>query len=97
MYAINYFGYISPTKSKEFKQNIQQLVGWQGEDFTNISIYQDQMNEDLYHVKVLLKDKESMILFQNSENTSVITGAFKVLGILTKSYTTEFTDNNEQT
>ena|SRR5210317_808160 len=97
MFAVNYFGYIPQSKSKEFKQCIQQLMSHQGEDFNKISIFQDQMNEDTYHVQVLLNDKESMILFQKSENSTVITGAFKVLGLLKKSYITEFADKDEQT
>lgn len=92
MYSINVTGYIPQQKSKEFKQHMRQLIGQQNEDTIKFSVLQDMINEDLYHVKVSFNNKKSMFSFMNSENYDMISGSFRVLGMLREKCIVEFSD-----
>ncbi len=92
MYTINVTGYISQQKSKEFKQHMMQLISQQNEETISFSILQDIMNEDLYQVKVSFNDKESMFSFMKSENYTMISGSFRVLGMLREKCIAEYSD-----
>lgn len=95
MYSINVSGYIPAQKAKEFKQHMKQLIVLQNEEDIKFSVLQDMINEDLYQVKVSFSDKQSMFSFFNSENYAMISGSFKVLGMLREKYFTEFSNLNE--
>lgn len=92
MYSVNISGYIPAQKSKEFKQHMKQLIGQQSSELVNLSVLQDMMNEDLYQVKVLFNDKESMFLFIKSEEYAMISGSFRALGLLREKSMNEYSD-----
>ena len=96
MYSINVTGYISQQKSKEFKQHMRQLVGQQDEETIEFSVLHDMINEDLYHVKVSFSDKERMFLFMKSENYAMISGSFRVLGMLREKFMIEYSDVKDE-
>ena len=82
MYSINVFGYIPEKKFREFKQNLKQMISQQNSDMIKTSISRDVVIEDLYQVNISFKDKESMFSFIKSEDYAMISGSFKVLGML---------------
>ena len=90
MYSINVTGYIPREKSKEFKQHMRQLIGQQDEETIEFSVLHDLINEDLYHVKVAFSDKERMFSFLKSENYAMISGSFRVLGMLREKFMIEY-------
>ena len=92
MYSINVTGYIPQQKTKEFKQHMRQLISQQNEETMKFSILQDMMNEDLYQVKVSFHDKESMFSFMNSEYYAMISGSFRVLGLLREKCIVEYSE-----
>ena len=92
MYSINVSGYIPIQKAKEFKQHMKLLIGQQSSDLVNLSVLHDIMNEDLYQVKVLFNDKESMFSFMKSEDFLMISGSFKTLGLLREKHVVEYND-----
>jgi len=96
VYSINVTGYIPQQKSKEFKQHMRQLISQQNEETIRFSILKDMMNEDLYHVKVFFSDKESVFSFIKSENFDMISGSFKVLGMLREKNIIEYSDFDER-
>ena len=92
MYSINLTGYIPQQKSKEFKQHMRQLIGQHSEETIDFSVLQDIINEDLYHVKVSFSDKQRMFSFLKSENYTMISGSFRVLGMLREKFMIEYSD-----
>ena len=92
MYSINVSGYIPKEKAKEFKQHMKLLIGQQSSDLVNLSVLHDMMNEDLYQVKILFKDKESMFSFMMSEDYAMISGSFRTLGLLREKNIIEYSD-----
>lgn len=74
---------------------MRQLIGQQNEETLKFSVLQDMINEDLYHVKVSFKDKESMFSFMKSDDYSMISGSFNVLGLLKEKKMTEYSDMKE--
>jgi len=91
-YSINVTGYIPQQKSKEFKQHMRQLIGQQSEETIDFSVLQDMINVDLYQVKVSFSDKQRMFSFLKSENYAMISGSFKVLGMLKEKFMIEYSD-----
>ena len=75
---------------------MRQLISQQNEETIKFSISHDMMNEDLYQVKVSFKDKESMFLFMKSENYAMISGSFRVLGMLREKKVIEYSDIDEE-
>ena len=75
---------------------MRQLIGQQSEETIKLSILQDMMNEDLYQVKVSFNDKESMFSFMKSENYAMISGSFRVLGMLREKKVIEYSDFDEE-
>ena len=96
MYSINVTGYIPKQKSKEFKQHMKQLFIQQNEEEIKFSVLQDMINEDLYQVKVSFSDKQRMFSFINSENYAMISGSFRVLGMLREKYMIEFSNLKDE-
>ena len=96
MYSINVTGYIPQQKTKEFKQHMRQLISQQNEETIKFSILQDMMNEDLYQVKVSFNDKESMFSFMNSEYYAMISGSFRVLGMLREKCIVEYSETKNE-
>lgn len=92
MFSINVAGYIPQQKSKEFKQHMRQLIVQHSDVDMKFSVLQDLINEDLYHVKVSFEDKQSMFLFLKSENYAMISGSFRVLGMLKEKFMLEYSD-----
>lgn len=92
MYSINVNGYIPQQKSKEFKQHMRQLISQQNEETIEFSVTQDMINEDLYHVKVSFTNKERMFSFMKSDYYAMISGSFRVLGMLREKFMIEYSD-----
>lgn len=92
MFSINVTGYIPQQKSKEFKQHMRQLIGQHNDIGLTFSVLQDMINEDLYQVKVSFSDKGSMFSFIKSENYAMISGSFRVLGMLKEKFMLEYSD-----
>ena len=95
MYSINVTGYIPQQKSKEFKQHMRQLMSQQNEETIKFSVLQDMINEDLYQVKVSFSDKESMHAFMKTDYYAMISGSFRVLGMLREKFVIEYSDIND--
>lgn len=95
MYSINVIGYIPTKKSQEFKQHISQLISQHGSELLKFNVSQDVMNEDLYQVKASFYDKESMFSFIKSKDYEMISGSFKVLGMLREQHVVEYSDFKE--
>jgi quinol monooxygenase YgiN len=96
VYSINVTGYIPQQKSKEFKQHMRQLIGQQNEGTIKFSVLQDMINEDLYEVNVSFSDKERMFSFMKSENYAMISGSFRVLGMLREKFMIEYSDMEDE-
>ena len=90
MYSIEISGYIPQAKSKEFKQHVRLLASQLNDGTTEMSVLQNMINEDLFEVKVTLKDKESMILFMKSDQYASISGSFRTLGMLRERNVNEY-------
>ena len=75
---------------------MRQLISQQNEETIKFSISHDMMNEDLFQVKVSFKDKESMFSFMKSENYAMISGSFRVLGMLREKKVIEYSDFDEE-
>jgi quinol monooxygenase YgiN len=96
VYSINVTGYIPQQKSKEFKQHMRQLIGQQNEGTIKFSVLQDMINEDLYEVNVSFSDKQRMFSFMKSENYAMISGSFRVLGMLREKFMIEYSDMEDE-
>jgi hypothetical protein len=96
VYSINVTGYIPQQKSREFKQHMRQLIGQQSEETIEFSVLQDMINEDLYQVKVSFSDKQRMFSFMKSENYAIISGSFRVLGMLREKFMIEYSDMEDE-
>ena len=92
MYSINVTGYIPEQKCKEFKQHMRQLISQQNQEAVKFSVLQDMINEDLYQVRVVFQDKESMFSFMKTDQYVMISGSFRVLGLLREKYMVEYSD-----
>jgi len=75
---------------------MKQLVGLQSSESIHLSVLRNVMNEDLYQVKVTFSDKESLFSFLKSENYTLISGSFKVLGMLIEKNVIEYSDFDER-
>ena len=71
---------------------MRQLIGQQSEETIDFSVLQDMINVDLYQVKVSFSDKQRMFSFLKSENYAMISGSFKVLGMLKEKFMIEYSD-----
>ena len=96
MFSINVTGYIPQQKSKEFRQHMRQLTVQHNDVDMKFSVLQDLINEDLYQVKVSFSDKESMFMFMKSENYAMISGSFRVLGMLKEKFMIEYSDMKDE-
>ena len=92
MFSIVITGYIPVQKIKEFKQHMRQLISQQNEEAVEFSVAQDMINEDLYQVKVAFQDKESMFAFLKTDQYAMISGSFRVLGLLREKHMFEYSD-----
>jgi len=92
MYSIDVTGYIPEQKVKEFKQHMMHLVSQENNEQVSFSVFHDLMNEDLFQVKVSFSDKERMFSFMKSENYALISGSFRVLGMLRDKFMSEYSD-----
>ena len=92
MFSICLNGYIPIQKSKEFKQHLKQLIGLHNSESFNLYVFQDMMIEDLYQVKITFKDKESLFSFMKSDDYAMISGSFKVLGVLREQHFEKYTN-----
>jgi len=95
VYSIIITGYIPVQKSKEFNQHMRQMIGLPNNESVHIEVFQDMMNKDLYQVKIVFKDKESMFLFLKSDNHAMISGSFKALGMLRDQHLETYSDLKE--
>jgi hypothetical protein len=72
------------------------LIGQQTEETIEFSVLQDMINEDLYQVKVSFFDKQAMFSFMKSENYAMISGSFRVLGMLREKFMIEYSDMEDE-
>lgn len=75
---------------------MRQLISQQNEEAIKISIFKDMMNEDLYQVKVSFSDKESMFSFMKSDDYAMISGSFRVLGMLREKHIVEYSETKNE-
>ena len=75
---------------------MRQLIGQHNDIGLTFSVLQDMINEDLYQVKVSFSDKESMFSFIKSENYAMISGSFRVLGMLKEKFMLEYSDMKDE-